>query len=163
MGGMLGPRPRGRVPAFLVSAQRDPIGANLDRVQIVKGWLDRDGQTRERVYDVVWSKDDPKRRDRRRLRPGGRLDPVGTTVDPETATYTNEIGAAELTTVWRDPDFVPEEAAFYYARVLEIPTPRWTDYDAERLGGEIPARARDSVNQERAYSSPIWYTPVDAP
>ena len=163
MGGSLAPRPAGRVPAFLVSAQRDPIGANLDRVQIVKGWLDRNGETRERVYDVVWSKNDPKRRDRRRVRPINRLDPVGSTVDPETATYTNEIGAAELTTVWRDPDFVPDEPAFYYARVLEIPTPRWTDIDAVRLGADIPEQVREIENQDRAYSSPIWYTPPESP
>jgi hypothetical protein len=163
MGGELGPRPRGRVPAFLVSAQRDPIGANLDRVQIVKGWLGKDGETRERVYDVVWSRDDPKRRDRRRIRRSGRLDPVGSTVDRETASYTNEIGAAELVTVWRDPDFAPDEAAFYYVRVLEIPTPRWTDYDGAVFGAEIPEQARELVNQERAYSSPIWYTPAERP
>ena len=161
MGGDLPARPRGRLPAFLIAAQRDPIGANLDRVQVVKGWRGQDGATQERVYDVAWSKSDPKRRDRRRIRRGGRLDPVGSTVDRDAATYTNEIGAAELTTVWRDPDFDPGEAAFYYVRVLEIPTPRWTDHDAARFGGEAPDAVAGIVNQERAYSSPIWYTPTN--
>ncbi len=160
MGGDLPVRPRGRVPAFLIAAQRDPIGARLDRVQVVKGWRGEDGVTQERVYDVAWSKSDPKRRDRRRIRRDGQLDPVGSTVDRETATYTNEIGATELTTVWRDPDFDPAEAAFYYVRVLEIPTPRWTDYDAAAFGSTVPEEAARLVNQERAYSSPIWYTPT---
>ena len=160
MGGELGERPRGRVPSFLIAAQRDPLGANLDRVQIVKGWRDASGATFERVFDVAWSNSDPKRRDRRRIRRSGRLDPVGDTRDLARATYTNAIGAAELTTVWRDPDFDPDEAAFHYVRVLEIPTPRWTDHDAATFGNEVPAEAREIVNQERAYSSPIWYTPA---
>jgi len=159
MGGELAERPRGSVPSFLIAAQRDPIGANLDRIQVVKGWLDAAGETFERVYDVDWSKNDPKRRDRRRIRRGGRLDPVGDTRDLETASYDNGIGAAELTTVWQDPDFDPDEAAFYYVRVLEIPTPRWSDYDAAVFGAELPEEARALVNQDRAYSSPIWYTP----
>lgn len=159
MGGELGVRPRGSVPSFLIAAQRDPIGANLDRIQVVKGWRDASGETFERVYDVDWSKNDPKRRDRRRIRRSGRLDPVGDTRDLENASYTNAIGAAELTTVWRDPDFAPNEAAFYYVRVLEIPTPRWSDYDAAVFGAELPEEARAAVNQDRAYSSPIWYSP----
>ena len=162
MGGELGDRPRGSVPSFLIAAQRDPLGANLDRIQVVKGWRDANGETFERVYDVDWSNNDPKRRDRRRIRRSGRLDPVGDTRDPENASYTNAIGASDLTTVWRDPDFDPEEAAFYYARVLEIPTPRWTDYDAAVLGAEVPEEARALVNQDRAYSSPVWYTPRSA-
>lgn len=159
MGGDLGERPRGRVPSFLISAQRDALGANLDRIQVVKGWRDRTGQVHERVFDVAWSNSDPKRRDRRRIRRSGKLDPVGNTVDRSKATYTNEIGAAELSTVWLDPDFDPTEAAFYYVRVLEIPTPRWTDYDARVFGGQVPEAVAEIVNQERAYSSPIWYEP----
>ena len=162
MGGDLGDRPRGRVPSFLIAAQRDPIGANLDRVQVVKGWRGASGETLERVYDVAWSNSDPKRRDRRRIRRGGQLDPVGDTRDLENAAYSNAIGAAELTTVWRDPDFDPDEAAFYYVRVLEIPTPRWTEYDAAVFGTEVPDEAADVINQDRAYSSPIWYTPAVA-
>jgi hypothetical protein len=160
MGGTLAQRPKGRVPSFLIAAQRDPIGANLDRVQIIKGWRDERGETFEKVYDVVWSNDDPNRRDRRRIRRDGRLDPVENSVDQENASYTNEKGAAELSAVWRDPDFDPEESAFYYARVLEIPTPRWTDYDRQTFGGTVPEEVRDIVNQDRAYSSPIWY-PAD--
>ncbi len=159
MGGDLGRRPRGRLPSFLIAVQRDPIGANLDRVQIVKGWRNERGELLERVYDVAWSDSEPGQRDRRRIRRDGKLDPVGDTVDRKAATYTNAIGAAELTTVWRDPDFDPAEPAFYYARVLEIPTPRWTDYDAATFGGQVPDRAARIVNQERAYSSPIWYQP----
>jgi len=159
MGGDLSERPRGRVPSFLILAQKDPIGANLDRIQVVKGWHNDAGETLEKVYDVAWSNSNPKRRDRRRIRRNGKLDPVGTTVDVENATYTNEIGATELATVWRDPDFDPAESAFYYVRVLEIPTPRWTDYDAAVFGTEVPEGARDKVNQDRAYSSPIWYAP----
>ena len=160
MGSDLGDRPRGRVPSFLIAASRDPIGANLDRIQVVKGWLGEGGETFERVHDVMWSNNDPKRRDRRRIRRSGKLDSVGTTVDQAGATYTNEIGAAELITVWRDPDFDPDEAAFYYVRVLEIPTPRWTDYDAAVFGSDVPAEVKDRVNQDRAYSSPIWYSPT---
>jgi len=159
MGGELAKRPAGQVPSFLVLAQRDPHGANLDRLQIVKGWRDESGETFERVYDVAWSRSEPDRRGRRRIRRDGRLDPVGDTVDRETASYTNTIGSSELAVVWRDPDFDPSEAAFYYTRVLEIPTPRWTDYDAAVFGGAVPSQVSEWVNQERAYSSPIWYTP----
>jgi hypothetical protein len=163
MGGDLEERPRGRVPSFLIAAQRDPIGANLDRVQVVKGWRNERGELLEQVHDVAWSRSDPKRRDRRRIRRNGKLDSVGDTVDRAAATYTNDIGAAELHTVWRDPDFDPNEPAFYYVRVLEIPTPRWTDYDAKVFGGSVPDEARSIVNQERAYSSPIWYQPSQTP
>jgi hypothetical protein len=160
MGGDLAKGPSGPGPSFLIAALRDPIGANLDRIQIVKGWLDEDKKTHERVYDVAWSDSDPKRADRRRIQSNGQLDPVGTSVDYASASYSNEIGAAELATVWHDPDFDPAAAAFYYVRVLEIPTPRWTDYDAAAFGTEVPEAARNIVNQERAYSSPIWYTPT---
>ncbi|UCG76439.1 MAG: DUF3604 domain-containing protein, partial [Gemmatimonadota bacterium] len=136
---------------FLVAALRDPYRGNLDRIQIVKGWVDGAGETQEKVYDVVWS-------DGRTPGADGKLPPVGNTVDVATATWTNTIGDPELITVWTDPDFDPSVRAFYYARVLEIPTPRWTAYDAKYYGVELPEGAR-AVHQERAYTSPIWYTP----
>ena len=146
------PRRKGNAaPAFMVYALRDPIGANLDRIQVVKGWLDAQGKTHEKVYDVAWSpgrKPDAK----------GVLPPVGNTVDVKAANWTNTIGASELGTVWRDPDFDPAQAAFYYARVIEIPTPRWVVYDAFRYGIQLPKDAVTTA-QERAYTSPIWYTP----
>jgi hypothetical protein len=138
-------------PTFMVYALRDPIGANLDRIQIVKGWLDSEGKTQEKVYDVAWSPG-------REPDASGVLPAVGNTVDIENANWTNTIGASELATVWTDPDFDPSQPAFYYARVLEIPTPRWVVYDAFRFGVEIPEGAQ-TVGQERAYTSPIWYTP----
>ena len=151
MGGDMRPRQGGGSPTFMVYALRDPIGANLDRIQIVKGWLDADGQTHERVYDVAWSEG-------RSIDGNGDLPPVGNTVDVANANWTNTIGASELGTVWTDPDFDPDESAFYYARVIEIPTPRWVVYDAFRFGVEIPEGA-ETVHQERAYTSPIWYSP----
>ena len=151
MGGDM-PRRKGNTsPAFMVYALRDPIGANLDRIQIVKGWLDAKGKTHEKVFDVAWS---PGRQPDAR----GLLPPVGNTVDVKAANWTNTIGAAELGTVWTDPDFDPSQAAFYYARVLEIPTPRWVVYDAFRYGVPLPEDAVTTA-QERAYTSPIWYTP----
>jgi hypothetical protein len=152
MGGDLTAAPEGKSPIFLVYALRDPVGANLDRIQIVKGWLDEDGKTQERVYDVAVS-------DGREIDAEGRCKtPVGNTVDIESANWTNTIGAAELATVWTDPDFDPKQKAFYYARVIEIPTPRWVLYDKVRFGTEIPKEAK-LVHQERAYTSPIWYNP----
>ncbi len=151
MGGDLTMAPSGKAPTFLVYALRDPIGANLDRIQIVKGWMEADGALKEKVYDVAWS-------DRRAPGADGKLPPVGNTVDLEAANWTNTIGASELATVWTDPDFDPDQQAFYYARVLEIPTPRWVVYDKVRLGAEIPEGAK-LIGQERAYTSPIWYTP----
>jgi hypothetical protein len=151
MGGELGKAPAGQAPRFLVSAMRDPIGANLDRVQVVKGWLGKDGETAERVYNVAWS-------DARRPGADGKLPPVGSTVDVASATWQNTIGAGELSTVWTDPDFDPAQSAFWYLRVIEIPTPRWTAFDA-RYFGDTPDAARPAVQQERAYSSPIWYRP----
>ncbi len=139
------------VPRFMVYALRDPIGANLDRIQIVKGWLDSRGKTHEKVYDVAWSGD-------RVPGTNGKLPAVGNTVDAANANWTNTIGAAELGVVWADPDFDPEQKAFYYARVIEIPTPRWSTYDAFRFGVDLPEGAPTST-QERAYTSPIWYTP----
>jgi hypothetical protein len=151
MGGDLTKAPRGKSPTFMVYALRDPIGANLDRIQIVKGWLDDDGETQEQVYNVAWS-------DNRQLNTEGKLPPVGNTVDIEAANWTNTIGASELATVWSDPDFDPDQSAFYYARVIEIPTPRWVLYDRLRFGIELP-ESTELTHQERAYTSPIWYTP----
>jgi len=152
MGGDLRVKPEdATAPNFMVYALRDPIGANLDRIQIVKGWLAADGTTHEKVYDVAWSGD-------RMLDKNGKLPAVGNTVDAATASWLNTIGAAELITVWTDPDFDVNQKAFYYARVLEIPTPRWSTYDAFRFGIELPEGAPVST-QERAYTSPIWYTP----
>jgi hypothetical protein len=154
MGGSLAARPPDTSPTFLVAALRDPIGANLDRIQIVKGWLGVDGKTHERVYDVAWSDPGLREPDPRT----GKLPPVGDTVDVREATWKNSIGAPELATVWTDPDFDPAERAFYYVRVIEIPTPRWTAYDAKRYGITLPPQVQ-TVTQERAYTSPIWYTP----
>lgn len=153
MGGELAPAKKGESPAFLVAAMKDPESGNLDRIQIVKGWLDASGKTREKVYDVVWS--EPERRARDKT---GRVPPVGNTVNPANATWTNTIGSVELEAIWRDPDFDPDIRSFYYARVIEIPTPRWTTYDAVRFDQAIPDGAPTSI-QERAYTSPIWYKP----
>jgi len=152
MGGDLSNAPAGKTPTFLVAALKDPYSGNLDRIQIVKGWVDGSGQTRERIYDVAVS-------DGRKINADGRCTtPVGDTVDVANATWTNTIGDPELITVWTDPDFDPEVRAVYYARVIEIPTPRWTAYEAERFGvtmlPEVPM-----TTAERAYTSPIWYTP----
>ncbi|MHC4165546.1 MAG: DUF3604 domain-containing protein [Planctomycetota bacterium] len=152
MGGDLTTPPGNAAPTFMVYALRDVIGGNLDRIQIIKGWLDKNGKTHERVYDVAVS-------DGRKIGDDGRCKaPVGNTVDVETASFTNTIGASELSAVWRDPDFDPKQKGFYYARVIEIPTPRWTTIDAFRFGIPIPKGAPVST-QERAYTSPIWYTP----
>jgi hypothetical protein len=153
MGGDLNNAPAGLAPTFLVAALRDPIGANLDRIQIVKGWMDARGQLHEKVYDVVWGDADKRR-------PGadGKLPSVGSSVDIPNATWTNTIGDPELIAVWKDPDFDPRQRAFYYARVLEIPTPRWTAYDAKRFG-VTPLPGTRMTIIERAYTSPIWYTP----
>ena len=152
MGGDLRTKPdNSQAPRFMIYALRDPVGANLDRIQMVKGWLDKKGNTHEQVYNIVWSGD-------RKLTQDGKLPAVGNTVDVANANWTNSIGSSELGTVWTDPDFDPQQKAFYYARVLEIPTPRWSTYDAFRFGIDIPEGAPTST-QERAYSSPIWYDP----
>ncbi|MDB5554020.1 MAG: hypothetical protein JWL86_4004 [Rhizobium sp.] len=152
MGGDLINPPEGKVPTFLIAALKDPIGANLDRYQIVKGWLDKDGNAQEKVYDVAWSGD------RTPDASTGKLPPVGDTVDVATATWTNSIGSPELIAVWKDPDFDPSQRAFYYGRVIEIPTPRWTAYDAVRFG-VTPLPGTKMTLQERAITSPIWYSP----
>jgi hypothetical protein len=152
MGSDLTAAPAGKAPSFLIRALRDPDGANLDRVQIIKGWLDAEGKTHERIWDVAVSGD-------REIGPDGRSrEPVGNTVNVEQANYTNAIGAPTLGGFWTDPDFNPGEKAFYYVRVIEIPTPRWTTIDANVFGVELPDDVPTSI-QERAYTSPIWYTP----
>jgi hypothetical protein len=152
MGGDLEKAPKGKTPTFLVAALKDAMGANLDRIQVIKGWVDKNGKLQERIYDVAVSGG-------RKIEADGRCKTaVGSTVDVENAVWFNTIGAPELITVWKDPDFDPAERAFYYARVLEIPTPRWTAYDAKRFGTK-PLPGTTMTLQERAYTSPIWYTP----
>jgi hypothetical protein len=154
MGGDLKRAPAGKAPTFLVGAMKDPLSGNLDRIQIVKGWVDKAGKAHERIYDVVWG-------NAKTRKPGkdGKLPPVGDTVDVARATWTNTIGDPELVGVWKDPDFDPSLRAFYYARVIEIPTPRWTAYDQAYFGikmsPEVPMK-----HQERAWTSPIWYSPT---
>ncbi|MFC3612856.1 DUF3604 domain-containing protein [Lutimaribacter marinistellae] len=150
MGGDLSAAPEGTAPTFLIRALRDPDGANLDRIQVVKGWTTSEGP-QERVYDVAWSDDRVPGTD-------GKLPPVGDTADASTATYTNAIGAPVLGAFWQDPEFDPTQRAFYYIRVIEIPTPRWTTYDSVFFGIELPGTIAAS-HQERAYTSPIWFTP----
>jgi hypothetical protein len=151
MGGDLEGAPGASAPTLLIRALKDPKGANLDRIQVVKGWLDASGQKHEKIFDVAWSGD-------REPGPDGKLPPVGSTVDLQTATYTNSIGSPELAVAWTDPEFRSGERAVYYVRVLEIPTPRWSTYDAVRLGLPLPTDLPHAI-QERAWSSPIWYTP----
>ena len=139
-------------PTFLVAALMDPMGGTLDRVQMVKGWRDSEGELHEKVYDIAWS-------DNRIQDPiTGKLPPVGNTVNIKEATWSNSIGDAQLSTVWRDPDFDNAEQAFYYVRVLEIPTPRWTAYDAKRFNVKMDPEV-PMTTQERVYTSPIWYIP----
>jgi hypothetical protein len=152
MGADLSARPEGKAPSFLVAALRDPMSGNLDRIQIVKGWLNKKGKRQERIYNIIWS-------GTRQPGADGKLPVVGNTVDVENATWTNTIGDPELVTTWTDPDFDAKVPAVYYARVLEIPTPRWTAYEAKRLGVEMPSPDVPMITQERAYTSPIWYTP----
>jgi hypothetical protein len=153
MGGDLAAARAGQVPTFLIAAMKDPIGANLDRVQVIKGWVDSTNKTHERIYEVAWS--NPAKR----KLAGGKLPAVGDTVDLTTATYRNSIGAPTLVGRFRDPNFDPKQRAFYYVRVLEIPTPRWTAYDAVKykvkMSPDVPMK-----HQERAASSPIWYNPA---
>ncbi len=152
MGGDLANAPKGKAPSFLLHAVKDPKDANLDRVQIVKGWLDSKGMSQEKVFDVVWS-------DNREIGSNGKLPVVGNTVDLKTGLYTNTIGASQFSAVWKDPQFDASQKAFYYARVLQIPTPRNSTYDAIALGIEPEQTGHSIIIQERAYSSPIWYTP----
>ena len=151
MGGDLTAAPAGKAPTFLVGALKDPLSGNLDRIQVIKGWYDKRGYGFQQVYDVAWAGD-------RQPDQHGKLPPVGSTVDVADASYTNTIGDPLLTAFWKDPDFDPDQRAFYYVRVLEIPKPTWQAYDARRFGvtmsDEVPM-----IVQDRAYSSPIWYTP----
>jgi hypothetical protein len=152
MGGRMRARSGDAAPTFIVRAQRDPDWANLDRIQIIKGWVDADGKAKERIYDVAVSGD-------RKIGVDGRVrTPVGNTVNIETATFNNAIGAPLLSAFWRDPDFDPSQRAFYYVRALEIPTPRWTTYDSVFFKVPLPERVPATV-QDRAYSSPVWYSP----
>ena len=151
MGGDLSAAAEGKAPALMVMAHKDPLGGNLDRVQVIKGWLDTDNQTHEKVYDVAWS-------GARAPDTHGKLPPVGNTVNIAEATWVDSIGEPQLSALWRDPDFDPDQSAFYYVRVLEIPTPRWTAYDAKRFNQKMDEEVPMTL-QERAYSSPIWYSP----
>ena len=151
MGGDLTGLEKDAAPGLLIRALRDPDGANIDRVQVVKGWVDAKGKTQERVYDAACS-------DERAIKDGACDGNVGNTVDVAKATYSNSIGAPLLETYWQDPDFDPALRAFYYVRVIEIPTPRWTTYDAVFFGIDLPDFV-EPTHQERAYTSPIWYTP----
>lgn len=152
MGGDLTAAPEGKAPSFLIHAVKDPEGANLDRVQVIKGWRDGRGELHERIHNVALS--DGRTENRR-----GKVEPIGSTVDVKEASYTNNIGDVALAVVWTDPDFDRSELAFYYVRVLEIPTPRWTAYDAKFYGLKDLPEQIPMITQERAYTSPIWYTP----
>ncbi len=152
MGADLPAQPDGKkAPSFLVAARKDALSGNLDRIQVIKGWMDKKGELHEKVYDVVWSDD-------RKPDASGKLPAVGNTVDVTNATWTNTIGDPELITVWTDPDFNAAQSAFYYTRVIEIPTPRWTAYEAKYYKITMP-KAVPMTTTERAYTSPIWYTP----
>jgi hypothetical protein len=152
MGGMLSGAGKDDTPAFLIQALRDPDGANLDRIQVVKGWVDEAGTSHERIYDVAVS-------GARTIDENGRcMAPVGNSVDVFNATWRNDIGAPALAAHWSDPHFDATQSAFYYVRVLEIPTPRWTTYDARRFGTRVPPGVPSSI-QDRAYTSAVWYTP----
>ena len=153
MGGDLKSAPAGKGPGLIIRALRDVDGANLDRIQVIKGWLDASGKMHEKVYDAAWSSPDKRKRGR-----DGKIPVVGNTVNVKDASYTNAIGAPALEVYWRDPSFNRRERAFYYVRVIEIPTPRWTTFDAKFFGTKIPAGAPTSI-QERAFTTPIWYTP----
>ena len=153
MGGTLEPTEGKQPPTFLVAAMKDPLSGNLDRIQIIKGWLDADGRTHEKIFNVAWGD-----AHKRKLKRDGTLPAVGNTVDVANASWTNTIGDAQLVGFWRDPEFDASQPAVYYARVIEIPTPRWTAYDAKYFGEQPPEGAK-TILQERAYTSPIWYAP----
>ena len=155
MGGDLMSGTAGKSPTFMVAALRDPMGANLDRIQIVKGWMDAAGELHEKVYNVVVS-------DGRTIGANGEVQAVGTTVDLSNASYTNSIGDAELRALWRDPEFDPAQRAVYYARVLEIPTPTWIAHDEYYFHVKVPD-GLPKMGQDRAYTSPIWYLPRETP
>ncbi len=152
MGGDLTNAPKKKSPSFLIHAVKDPVEGNLDRIQIVKGWLNANGSTAEKVFDVVWS-------GKRKKGANGKVPAVGNTVNLETGAYTNTIGTAQLAATWTDPEFDPAQRAFYYARVIQIPTPRYSLFDAIALQMDVKETGHPATIQERAYSSPIWYTP----
>jgi hypothetical protein len=152
MGGDLTDAPDSKAPSFLIHAVKDPVEGNLDRIQIVKGWLNADGSTAEKVFDVAWSGE-------RKKDSNGKVPAVGNTVNLETGAYTNTIGTVQLAAAWTDPEFDPAQRAFYYARVLQIPTPRYSLLDAIALQIDVKETGHPATIQERAYSSPIWYTP----
>ncbi len=152
MGGDLSKASGSNSPSFLIAALKDPMGANLDRVQVIKGWVDARGKTQERIYDVSVS-------DGRTIGKDGRCQKaVGSTVNVAEASYTNSIGDTQLVTNWQDPNFDPSLRAFYYVRVLEIPTPRWTAFDQKAFRVKMDPKV-PMTTQERAYTSPIWYNP----
>ena len=145
-------------PTFLLGALKDPLSGHLDRLQIIKGWTDAKGVTHEKIFDVSWSDSQTRQPDS-----SGRIPAVGSTVDVENASWANSIGAAELVGYWQDPEFDATQPAVYYARVIEIPTPRWTTFDTKYLGDKPMSELQDKISmtiQERAYTSPIWYTPT---
>jgi hypothetical protein len=152
MGSDLTNAPRGDSPALLIHAAMDPLRASLDRVQVIKGWTDANGNSHEQIYDVAWAGD-------RQVGADGKLPAIANTVDLATGLYDNSVGAAQLSVLWEDPDFDSNQLAFYYVRVLEIPTPRHSLYDALALGIDVSETEHVATLQERAYSSPIWYTP----
>jgi len=152
MGGDISKPPKGKAPTFMITAMKDPVEGNLDRIQIIKGWVDKDGKPQEKIFDVALSGD-------RKVGADGIAPAVGNTVDIKTGKYTNTIGAAQLSAVWTDPAFDPALRAFYYARVIQIPTPRHTLADAIALNMDPAKTGRPATIQERAYTSPIWYTP----
>jgi hypothetical protein len=151
MGGDLTAAQGGKAPVLLIQAAKDPEGANLDRVQVVKGWVDAKGETHEKVFDVAWSGSRKPGKD-------GKLPSVGNTVDLANATYSNSIGTAVLNAAWTDRGFDPHQRAFYYVRVIQIPTPRWVAFDVKRFGTKLPDNAVTTLT-DRAYTSPIWFTP----
>ena len=143
------------VPTFMLQAAKDPNGANLDRLQVIKGWEDEDGAVHEKVFNVAWSN-----KELRSIDSSGDVPDLPSTVDVPSATYSQKYGAAELSTLWQDPEFNTQQKAFYYVRVIEVPSPRWTAYDANRFNIEMPPFVK-MTTQERAYSSPIWYEPAE--
>jgi hypothetical protein len=153
MGGQLQGAGEDESPAFIIQAERAPEGANLDRIQIIKAWIDSSGESRERIYDVAVAGTRPIDQQ------GRARTPIGNTLNQKSLTYSNTTGAARLEAFWRDPAFARDQGAVYYARVLEIPTPRWTSYDANRFGVEPPPGVPVTI-QERAYTSPVWYWPT---
>jgi hypothetical protein len=153
MGGDLPAAPAGKKPSFLIKAVKDPSGANLDRVQVVKGWVDAKGNKKEKIFEVVWGDADKRKPDAK-----GKLPSVGNSVNMTTLEVGSDIGDPELSTVWTDPEFDPTASCFYYIRVLEIPTPRWTAYDRKKFNLKMDDNV-PMIQQSRCYSSPIWFTP----